>query len=384
MGPNRRQYFRILYMMLIVMTAHGAFAAEIPAPIAPLLRRVIDWQIALLPTQHIFSRDVPGGWVRAPFYDAVLAVNDVTGDPRDFERMTTIAEANHWDLLKRTRAESGLSGARSLQGDAAREPYYRFADDLALGQFYEAMWFHTRDDRAIAALRTRLDRIVAEPLIGREEWWWCDALYMAPPTFARLSAITKNRKYMDYADQQYWDVVDYLYSKDEHLFFRDKTSFTKKAVNGKPIFWSRGNGWVMAGLAHLLQAMPADYPTRPKYIALMNEMAEKIATLQQPDGFWRVSLLDPEEHTGKETSGTGFYCFAMAWGINNGVLPRDRYLPAVQKAWAALQTVVDPISGRVGWVQPVGSAPAEVKESDIAEYGTAAFLFAGVEVSKLK
>jgi len=60
-------------------------------------------------------------------------------------------------------------------------------------------------------------------------------------------------------------------------------------------------------------------------------MADRILSLQQEDGLWRASLLDPDSYPGGEVSGSGFFCYALAWGINNKLLDRDTYLPAVKK-----------------------------------------------------
>ncbi|MEI9956953.1 MAG: glycoside hydrolase family 88 protein [Ferruginibacter sp.] len=85
----------------------------------------------------------------------------------------------------------------------------------------------------------------------------------------------------------------------------------------KKIFWGRGNGWVLAGLANLLKEMPADYAGRNFYVNLFKEIAGRILTLQQADGLWRTSLLDPEAYDGGEGSGSAFYCYALAWGCKS-------------------------------------------------------------------
>ena len=58
-------------------------------------------------------------------------------------------------------------------------------------------------------------------------------------------------------------------------------------------------------------------------------MAEKIKTLQPADGLWRTSLLSPESFDHGEVSGSGFFTFALAWGINNGFLNKASYTPVV-------------------------------------------------------
>ena len=179
---------------------------------------------------------------------------------------------------------------------------------------------------------------------------------MGPPTWVRLYAATGDERYLDFAVTNWWRTTDYLYDKDEHLFFRDSTFFQKREANGKKVFWSRGNGWVMAGLVRVLQYLPTNHPDRPRFEQLFKEMAAKIVSLQQPDGLWRASLLDPEDFPAKETSGSGFFTYALAWGVNQGLLDRAKYEPAVRKGWAALVDCVG-ANGKLTHVQPVGSDP---------------------------
>jgi len=94
--------------------------------------------------------------------------------------------------------------------------------------------------------------------------------------------------------------TDYLYDKDEHLYFRDSTYFKKSEANGKKVFWGRGNGWVMGGLVRVLQYLPTNHPDRPRFEQLFKDMSAKILICQQADGLWRASLLDPDSYPLKE------------------------------------------------------------------------------------
>ena len=116
----------------------------------------------------------------------------------------------------------------------------------------------------------------------------------------------------------------------------------KREKNGRKIFWSRGNGWVLAGLVRVLELLPADHPSRPRFEQQFREMSEKILSCQQSDGFWRSSLLDPENYKMQETSGTGFYCFAFAWGINHGLLDRARFRTCGDAGRGLLWSVASP------------------------------------------
>ena len=260
------------------------------------------------------------------------------------------------------------------------------ADDLCICQTFLDAYETNKDPARLDPAERRLaavsDHIEKEESADDLTWWWCDALFMAPAAHARLTAITRDPKYLDAMNKEWWRTTGLLYDKEEHLFYRDKSYLDKKTANGKKVFWTRGNGWVFAGLARILTYIPQDYPDRPRYIALFKEMAAKLASLQQADGTWRPSLLDPDEFPDSETSGTALDCFAFAWGIDNGILDRATYVGVAEKAWSALLASRRP-DGLPGYVQQVGGAPAAVTATGTQLYATGAFLMAASELSML-
>lgn len=306
-------------------------------------------------------------WGTATLYIGIMAVYHARGDRQYLQEALKLAQHNRW--------QPG--------------PRLRHADDHCMGQLYLELYFIKKDPRMIAPMRETFDRIMAEPQPGREDWWWCDALFMAPPVLARLSAATGERKYLDFMNQMWWDATGFLYDPSEQLFFRDQSFKVEpdgsgpREKNGRKIFWSRGNGWVMAGLVRVLQYMPENYPERDKYIDLLRQMAARVVTLQGPDGLWRAGLLAPEMYPAPETSGSALFCYSLAWGLNQGLLEVKQYLPVVETAWEGLVGAVHE-SGKLGWVQPVGSKPRPVSRHDTELYGVGAFLLAGSEISKLK
>jgi hypothetical protein len=205
---------------------------------------------------------------------------------------------------------------------------------------------------------------------------------MGPPAWLRLYAATDDERYMSFAVTNWWRTADYLYDKEEHLFFRDSTYFQKREANGKKVFWSRGNGWVMAGLVRVLQYLPMNHPDRPRFEGMFKEMAAKILTCQQADGLWRASLLDPASYTQKETSGSGFYTYVLAWGVNQGLLDKAVFQPAAEKAWTALNSCVE-ADGKLTHVQPVGADPKKFAETSTDIFGVGAYLLAGSEVYRM-
>jgi unsaturated rhamnogalacturonyl hydrolase len=264
-----------------------------------------------------------------------------------------------------------------------REARFPHADDLALGQAYMDLYLEKHEPMRMANTRAILDRLIVradDP--DKLLWWWCDALFMAPPVLARMFGATGDRRYLDYMDREWWQTSASLYDPAEHLYFRDSRYFTQKEKNGQNIFWSRGNGWVMGALAKVFEVMPDDYPSRGKYIAQYKEMANRIAGIQGKDGLWRSGLLDPGAYDLPEVSGTAFFTYALAWGINHGVLDRAKFAPVVERAWAGMLSHVY-ADGRLGSIQPIDGQPGKFKPSASSVYGVGGFLLAASELDAL-
>jgi beta-glucosidase len=342
------------------------------------IRRVADWQLA-----HVaYEARLPDGgtqpvsdteWVRGAFFAGVMAAHQATGDRAYLDAALALAEKNRWQ-----------PGPRPRHGD-----------DLCIAQAYAQLHAIDPEPRRIAPTVARLDAIVAEPRPGpvvgwREDdnWSWCDALFMAPPTMAMIAAATGDRRYVDAMDASWWETSAYLYDAVEHLWYRDGRYVVQPdgtqplTANGRKVFWSRGNGWVLAGLARVLAYLPADYPSRPRYERQMREMAARLVEIQGEDGFWRSSLLDAATFPAPESSGTAFFTYGLAWGINHGVLDAATCRPAVERAWRGLNWALQP-SGKLGWVQQIGYDPRSVGPDDCVEYGSGAFLLAASQLLPL-
>lgn len=292
---------------------------------------------------------------------------------------------------------SDASGGRQYLRDVAE--HYNFgllgawsprnmldADNLAMGAVYQELHAHSGEAGEIAPLRQRLDYnlpyLARTPVPRKLVWWWADALFMAPPVLARMSAQTGDPAYLRAMDVQWWRNHDRLWAAEHGLFWRDERFPVRRTRNGKPVIWARGNGWVVAGTARVLESMPADFASRPRYIALFRTMMASLARLQRPDGLWTTSLLDPDDPAGPETTGSAFFTYAMAWGINHGILDAATYRPLVLRAWAALADKVQP-NGLLGFAQRAGDQPEPSTASDHALYGTGGLLLAGLEVMDL-
>ncbi|RZK58923.1 MAG: glycoside hydrolase family 88 protein [Pedobacter sp.] len=359
-------YFLILFFLSagVAQSQSGALTSD---SVFFQMKKVADWQWKTLET--VGWKNPKKDWTSGAMYTGMVAWANLANDETYYRKLIQVGEDNKWQVGK----------------------YRYFADDYCVGQLYSQLYKIYKDPKYIADFKALADTIATLPHteslewkknIHLREWAWCDALFMGPPALGYLTDATGDAKYLDKSAQLWMKTTEYLYDKDEKLYYRDSRYFNKKEKNGTKVFWGRGNGWVIGGLVRVLSVMPKNHPERKKLEGLFKDMSNKLATLQQPDGSWHASLLDPASYPSKETSGTGFICYAMAWGINNGLLPVKKYQPVVNNAWSALVTSVHP-DGKLGFVQAQGAAPDKVGYDDTDVYGVGAFLLAGSEMLPL-
>jgi len=355
-----------------------------PAHIKDVTNGVADWQIEYfdnfdqwIPTFQDRTRDEKTGWIKGAFYKGLA----------DWAAETN--NAGYYAFLKNKAEEV----------DYAFGPRDYHADDHVVGQYYLVLYDKYKDADMLTPMREVFDRVIANPSDVSLEfepksdekgyykqclkrWCWADALFMAPPVLTELTKVAGDPIYLEFSDKEFWVTYDYLYDQNSDLFLRDSRYFTEREEDGTKVFWSRGNGWVFAGLTDVLDALPVDHPSRPRYEQLYKEMAAALVPLQAENGFWPISLEAGHLYPVKESSGTAFFVAGLSWGISNGMLDAEDYLPTVEKGWAALNdAVVD--TGMIGWVQQVGFAPDKVSANETQFYGAGAFLLAGSAVLDL-
>lgn len=349
-----------------------------PHAIDAVADRVADWQLATLDDLSYIRNPRSGdfdrrGWQHGALYVGLMRWADLPGNERYMAALEQIAEQNEWRL-----------GDRLFH-----------ADDHVVGQLYLHLYGKEREKERLEHTIAQLNQVLAAapdgslafegkhiPGVGRScqlRWCWCDALFMGPATWFGLTLATGDDRYMAFANSEFQAARDYLMDPETHLFFRDSRYLERRDEDGRKIFWSRGNGWVYAGVVNILRLLPDDHPLRADYLELYLAMSKTIAGLQQANGLWRVSLLGGEQFSVPETSGSAFMTYGLAWGVNNGHLEEDTYAPVVLKGWQALVDAVQD-DGKLGWVQPVGFAPDSVFESDSHLYGVGAFLLAAEQL----
>jgi len=366
-GPSSR--FDLDYPMAKVSTlespaAENGVEKETIKALADRVRSHVNRQPLRFPNQH---------WVRGTYYAGLMGMYESTSDRAYLNDCIKWGKKVSWRMKE--------------QGGG---PYESGAYPLICGQIWYGCYRAEKDEAMMRPTLAFLQNPKVEnPLSAPGKWYlentghrFVDGLFTAPPTLAMLYEMTGDEKYVKWMDACFWDVQEEIYDPDADLFYRDARSKPRKTKNEKKVLWSRGNGWAFGGLTRILKHLPDEHPSYPKYKSLYMEMAESLAKRQQADGFWRSNLDDPEQYTMKESSGTGFFCYGITWGINNGILDRERFLPVAEKAWTALASVVSE-NGKVGWCQPPGGGPGKVAEADSSKFGTGIFLLAASEMLRL-
>ncbi len=373
--------YKSILTTILIISSLSVFSQEQPTPsfksdinktdIKTVLKEVADWQVRT-PLTHDLA-----DWTNGALYAGMIEWAGISGDNSYYEWLKGISEKNSWSYMVR------------------KNPLGRYhADDYCVGQTYIELYRRYKDKKMINPMRAYLDQIIKDPAKGdlkfentndywsTQRWSWCDALFMGPTVWAKMANVTGRKKYLEFMYKEYKATTDYLYDKDEDLYFRDSNYFTRKEANGAKVFWGRGNGWVFAGLPIIIRELPAKYEHKDYFVSIYKEMAAKLLSLQSADGFWHASLLDPASYPNPEMSATAFFVYGLAWGVNNGYLDRTTYLPAIIKGWKSMVTSVWP-DGKVGFIQPIGADPKSVTKEMTEVYGVGGFLMAGTEITRL-
>jgi rhamnogalacturonyl hydrolase YesR len=362
-----------LIIVLLLFGLYGTSASAVPdkSEALDILIRVNNyWQD---------NNPEPGWafWNYAAYHTGNIEAWRVSGIPDYLDYSIRWAEANEW------------KGAKSDNRAAWRFDYGETDDHVLFGdwqicfQTYIDLYTIKGDPKMIARAIEVMEYQMQTDENGY--WWWADGLYMVMPVMTKLYKVTQNGQYLEKLYEYFSYAKSIMYDDETGLFFRDAKYVYPEhtSYNGKKDFWARGNGWVFAGLAKVLQDLPPDNPHLDEFVTIFKKMAQTLAEAQQTEGYWTRSILDPEHAPGYETSGTAFFTYGYLWGVNNGILDKDSYLPAAESAWNYLATVALQSSGRVGYVQPIGenASPGQVVDvQSTSNFGVGAFLLACAEM----
>lgn len=360
---------KLALILLSIVSQFTSGQSVQPDEVKSIMKKVADWQIVHInDTYSGGAHHHPLDWTKAALYVGMVKWAKIAVDDTYFNWLKGIGRQHDWKLYKRK--------------------YH--ADDHAVGRMYAELFRKYGEKEMLAPTIEQFDFIIHHPPITQltweapyhqDRWNWCDALFMSPPVWAKLTNITGERKYLDFMFKEYKATVDFLFDEEEHLFYRDER-YKSKLDNGSKIFWGRGNGWVFAGLADILEELQPQTEEYDYFLNLYKKMASKLLELQTAKGHWAMSLLGQEFYPTPETSGSSFFIYGLTWGINKGILKDKKYKKAVIKGWEAMASYVNE-DGMLGYVQPIGAEPGDASIDRTEVYGTGAFLSAGSEIYKM-
>lgn len=363
----------ILFLAIGIYVGYNSNAQDIYSKeyVKELMVRVNSYQL-----NHPWQ-EFDDNWIRGTYYAGVMACYTATKDGQFLTQCLNFCESLNW------RLPAGKAGIGGGGGNL-----------LTCGQTMLECYFYDQENSNIDHIISHLDNPGLKNPIGQPlTWHWeggrmyVDAIFTGPPTLAMLYKATGDIRYLHWMDHFVWSIYGRLYDEEEHLFYRDirfrNDAFQKENIAGqKKVIWSRGNGWAIAGVARILQYLPKEHGSYHKFELLLQNMAKVLKDHQSEEGFWYPNLVDPGYVRLKETSGTSFFIYGLAYGINNGLLDRAVYMPVIQKAW---KSVCEEISeeGKVQWGQLVGDQPVNLSKDDSHEYVSGTFLLAASEIYKM-
>jgi len=357
----------LLFVLSSPATARGK---QKPADILYIINKVNrSWQ-----ERH--PAEVRSFWDNAAYHTANMEVYGLTKEQRYLDYSLRWAEHNKW------QGATGTDRSKWKMTYGEGPDYVLFGDWQICFQTYADLYRLDPQEYKIRRAREVMEYEMSTP--RNDYWHWADGLYMVMPVMTKLYHITGNKQYLEklYEYVLYSDSV--MLDKETGLYYRDAKYVYPKhtTTSGKKDFWARGDGWVLAGLAKVIKDLPENYEHRDFFIKKYQRLAEAVKGLQQPEGYWTRSMMDPAHAPGPETSGTAFFTYGLLWGVNNGYLKKSKYKKTIQKAWEYLTTTALQSDGRVGYVQPIGekAIPGQVVDANSeANFGTGAFLLAACE-----
>ncbi len=363
---------KFMVLALLLLVGGTAKAQKESKEVLDLIVKVNDyWQAHNTP----YCR---GFWDNAAYFTGNMEAYKMTGKAEYYQFSDKWCRHNQW------------KGAKSNDKKNWKYAWYGEGDDFVLFgdwqicfQTYIDMYNLVPADYKVARAKEVMSYECNHP--DTHFWWWADALYMVMPVMTKMYCLTGEEMYLDKLYENFIWSDSLMWDKEEQLYYRDGKYIwpkVKTSCNDGKSFWARGDGWVLAGLAKVLADMPKDYKHRDIFVTRFQQLAEGVARVQRPDGYWSRSMLCEEDAPGPETSGTAFFCYGLEWGVNHGYLDRQKYGPVIEKAWKYLSTVALQPDYSIGYVQPIGEKPDPTKtvnEKSQAPFGTGAWLLAACE-----
>ncbi len=170
---------------------------------------------------------------------------------------------------------------------------------------------------------------------------WLDGAYMLDYFYASYAHTFQKDVFSDIANQLIW-MEKHMKDPKTGLLYHGWDESKKQGwadpVSGRsPEVWNRAMGWYAMALVDILDLFPEKHPQRGELIRILSDMLQAVARYQDPEsGVW-YQIPNKGDQPGNylEASGSTMFTYAMAKGLNKGLLP-DVLKPALEKAYKGL------------------------------------------------
>ena len=321
-------------------------------------------------------------WNTACYFRGCLEAYKITGKKEYLDTVVEWCENNNWSArLSVEYARDVLINHFTVEGklpwkyETAEEYRHIHADHVYCGQTYLDLMEFVPEKVNFDDVQRILDFTINDE--HNDYWGWVDAKHMGLALYHRVAALKNDDRYAKKGHALYSYCIDPrgYYDKEEHLWYRDMkyTPDQMLSKNGKKVFWSRGNGWVYAGLIQTMDVIGEDSEYYEGYKKVFLDMTDALMKCRGKDGFWRTNLADAEEYPMPETSGTVLFLHSMIKAIHMGVLD-ESYIDVFLESFKAVTKEAVLEDGTLGWVQGVNQKPGEVFREDTKDYAVGYYL----------
>lgn len=257
------------------------------------------------------------------------------------------------------RKDLGEAGARIVTSFIAEDGTIRTykqedynIDMVTPGRALLYVYERNQETRYRMALQRLRDQLEKHPRTSEGGFWhklryphqmWLDGLYMASPFYVRYGTVFGEPAAYDDVAKQILLIDKHLYDAKTGLYYhgwdeKRAQTWADPKTGLSPSFWGRALGWYAMAVVDAMDEFPPTHPEVDHLNEVLRKIADGIVRWQDPaSGVW-YQVLDQGAREGNylEASASAMFVYTLAKGINRGYLPRDTYLPALEKAYAGV------------------------------------------------
>ena len=164
---------------------------------------------------------------------------------------------------------------------------------------------------------------------------WVDSLMMFSVFPAVYAKDHNDQAMMEIAARQPRILAKYLQDPKDGLWYHSYWVKQHTHYPRKKIYWGRGNGWVIAALPMILEAI-GEHEEKENIVAMLRKTSEALLPYQRTDGAFET-VINKVGKTYRELSFTALVAFGWMKAVRLGYLDKKYLEPALK----AYQCVVD-------------------------------------------